>query len=151
MTPKDAFVRNTKRDSSRYTAFKDEKQWDSWNRAFRATIKSQQLEHILDATYAPGNHEAIELFAAQNTFVYTILVENLQTDFGKSLVREWEASDINAQNIYKELRIRMETSTIGTLKATELLGQITNAPMKDARWNGTKEGYVISWRDKIRQ
>ncbi len=51
--------------------------------------------------------------------------------------------------IYKALRERMEASTIGTIKATELLAQITGACMKDTRWNGTKEGYIIAWRYKI--
>ncbi len=83
--------------------------------------------------------------------MYTILVDNLQTDFGKSLVRSYESSNVNAQTIYKALRERMEASTIGIIKSTELLAQITGARMKDARWNGTKEGYVIAWRDKIRQ
>ncbi len=149
-TPKDAFLRNIKRDSSRYSNFKDEKQWDTWNRGFRATIRSQQLENILDENYSSANVEQQDLFKAQNTFVYTILVEHLLTDFGKSLVRTHEANDFNAQEIYAELRKRMEASTIGTIKATELLAQITGARMKDARWNGTKEGYVIAWRDKIR-
>ncbi len=66
-------------------------------------------------------------------------------------MRSYESSNVNAQTIYKALRERMEASTIGIIKSTELLAQITGARMKDARWNGTKEGYVISWRDKIRQ
>ncbi len=101
MSPKDNFIRNIKRDSSRYTAFKDEKQWDTWNRCFRATIRSQQLHNVIDENYVPGTKDTQDLFHAQNTFVYTILVDNLQTDFGKSLVRSYESSNINQFNSKK--------------------------------------------------
>ena len=83
------FQKGTKWDKTHYKPFKNEKQWDTWNRGFKSTAWTHALQHILDGTYTPMNMEDIALFEVEQAFMYDVLQDCLLTDKGKSLVRKY--------------------------------------------------------------
>ena len=151
VTPKFSnFMRGVKRDKSHYKQFKLERYWDDWNRGFRATAKTHDMTEILDSSYVASSPDDQAVFAAKQTFMYSVFEEHLQTDMGKTLVRSYE-SDSNAQKIYAELCSHMKSSAAGKLAASELLREITGTQMHTAKWNGTKRSFILNWKDKVRE
>jgi hypothetical protein len=55
------FKKGIKRDSSSFTVYKDEKQWDTWQRSTLAQARAQDVAEILDRTYVPTSSEARDL------------------------------------------------------------------------------------------
>jgi hypothetical protein len=144
-------MRGVKRDKSHYKAFKRERYWDDWNRGFRATAKMYNMMELLNPTYVPAtNTDGIALFEANQTFMYSVFEEHLQTDMGKTLVRTHKLMS-DAQKIYGGLCSHMKNSASGTLAAANLLSEITNIRMHKARWTGSKRSFILNWKDKVRE
>ena len=68
------FKKSIKRDVSSYPALKDQKNWNSWNRAVISLARSHDLVQVFDPTYAPSpsDPEEIELFDQKQSFMYAM-------------------------------------------------------------------------------
>lgn len=149
-SPKEAFLKGIKRDKTHYQPFKNEKQWDNWNRHFRATARTHVLQNILDHNYVPQTTSEQELFLEQQAFMYSVLESVLLTDYGKTIVRKYEVLT-DAQKIYEALVIHMTSSSVATTRTQTLLEEISSAKMHTSRWNGSRRTYILAWADKVRQ
>jgi hypothetical protein len=54
--------RGIKRDSSSFSVYKDEKQWDTWQHSTLAQARAQDVAEILDRKYVPNSSEERDLF-----------------------------------------------------------------------------------------
>ena len=97
-SPSELFRSTIKKDTSSYPVLKDERSFDDWYRLTKSTASTHDLSDVFNPNYVPAGNEKTMLFKVKQQFVYTFLVRCLQTDKGKSLVRENE-SDHNAQKI----------------------------------------------------
>jgi hypothetical protein len=88
------FLRSVKRDKNQYDLLNRDNDMDRWFRGFIGTATLHQCTEILDPAYIPPpmDIEAVELFKAKNSYMYTVLNHVLQTDTRKSLGRnmKWE-------------------------------------------------------------
>jgi hypothetical protein len=66
--------------------YKDEKQWDTWQRSTLAQARAQDVAEILDRDYAPTSSEERDLFTEKQKFMYAVFERTLQTDQGKAFV-----------------------------------------------------------------
>ncbi|KAL7569554.1 hypothetical protein ACA910_013923 [Epithemia clementina (nom. ined.)] len=100
-----AFKKGIKRDSTAFPTFKDDRYFDYFSRLFEAVADAQGLGELLDPDFQPDSSDeyAVALFNEQQKFLYSVLLTNLQTDEGKSIVRA-HAKDKDAQAILRELR-----------------------------------------------
>jgi hypothetical protein len=143
------FRKSIKCDSSVYPTFKDEKEWDSWQRETLAHAHAQNIGDVFDPTYKPGlNPEAATLFRAQCDFVFSVFVKTLQLDYGKHLVR---TLGNQPQEIYKLLVKEMSKSTRAILASQTLHSFITGYRLTDSSWKGTTTSFVLYWRDQMRK
>ena len=144
-----AFKRGIKRDQSLFPTYKEEKDWDDWQRRTRAQATAQGVENVLDPNYVPVLPQDIELFKEQNKYMMAVFNTCVQTDFGKTLIRKFEGTH-NAQMLFSELEQHAKTSTSAILTASELLSYITTATLGRNTWNGTTTSFVLHWEEQVR-
>ena len=144
-----AFKRGIKRDQSLFPVYKEEKEWDDWQRRTRAQATAQGVENVLDPTYVPILPQDVELFKEQNKYMMAVFNTCVQTDFGKTLIRKFEDTH-DAQLLFVELERHAKTSTSAILTATELLSYITTATLGKNTWNGTTTSFVLHWEEQVR-
>ncbi|MGL4350702.1 MAG: hypothetical protein ACRCT2_09110, partial [Plesiomonas shigelloides] len=87
-----AFKKGIKRDQSLFPIYKEEKDWDDWQRRTRAQATAQNVENVLDPSYTPVLPQDKELFNEQNKYMMAVFNSCVQTDFGKTLVRKFEGT-----------------------------------------------------------
>jgi hypothetical protein len=148
--PLNEYRRNIRRDPNAFTALKEDKQWDSWQRSTIAQARAQDMSDILDESFIPSTPEAMELFIEKQKFFYAVFEKNLLTDKGKALVRHYGPT-FDAQRVYKDLSAYAKSSTMASMEASNLLTYITSAKLGDGTWKGKAHGFVLHWQDKIRQ
>jgi hypothetical protein len=76
-----------------------------------------------------------------------VLQTRLQTDKGKSLVSQFEATR-DAQSIYQELVKHALSSTAAQLSGDTLLQYITTTQYPGT-WRGTSHGFVFHWKEQV--
>ena len=86
--PLSEFRRTIRRDANSFIPFKEDKQWDSWQRSTVAQARAQDLSDVLDKYYHPTTPEAVELFQEKQKFLYAVFEKILLTDKGKAIVRK---------------------------------------------------------------
>ena len=100
-----SFKKGIKREITAYTSLKDERYFDGFKS--RLVAKTHECSEVLDPNYTPGSEpEEKELLEAKHTFMFSVLITNLQTDMGKTIVRRHLAST-DAQAVWKELSEHM--------------------------------------------
>jgi len=145
----DHFKKSIKRDKSQYTALREDKQWDKWQRSTIATARSHNCEQIFDKGYVPQSIEDKETFIEKQKFMYAVFEEKLQTDMGKYYVRLHE-HDFNAQTVFHKLSEYARTSTQASIDTADLLSYITSVKLHKSNWRGTSHAFILHWCDKVR-
>ena len=150
-TPEQLFRAGVKKDPGAYPVLKVDHDYDDWRRMTHALAKTHDVEDIFNPNYSPGDPDDTKLFEAKQAYIYTVLVRVLQTDKGKSLVRDHE-NDSNAQKILKELAEYHEKSTKSDLDGHDRLSYIMTCTFgqSDSSWKGTARAFVHHWLDQVR-
>ena len=143
-----AFRRGIKRDQSLFPVFKEEKDWDDWQRRMHTQATAQGVEDVLKPYYRPPATE-YALFQEQMKYMMAVFTNCVQTDFGKSLIRKFEGTN-NAQGLFEELEQHARSSTSAIITASELLSYITTATLGRNTWNGTTSSFVLHWEEQVR-
>lgn len=143
------FQKGIKRDATLYTNFKDEKNWDTWQRSTVSTARAQKLDNILDSNYKPVTNEEKQLFDDQQKFLYDVFQRNIQTDQGRAYVREHE-TDYDAQTIWVKMKLHALTLTRATISSGVYLSYITSTKIGDGKWRGTAYNYILHWQEQVR-
>ena len=119
-----------------------------FQRSFLAIIKAQELYDVADPDYDPGDGEYYEqeLFQANQSSVYSVLVTSLQTDKGGQLVKEFEG---HARSILSKLHYYHTQSIVAQHKVVTLTTYITNLSLTDS-WKGTTRQFLSHFKEKLR-
>ena len=142
------FKKGTKRDASVYPIFKNDKYYDTFQRAFLANLKAQGLYHVADPDHDPENGDTYEkeLFKGKQSFVYSVLVTSLQTEKGRELVKEFEG---DARSIILKLHHYHTKSNVAQHDIITLTTDITNLTLNDS-WKGTVRQFLSHSKEKLR-
>ena len=144
------FKRGIKRDITAFTALKEDKQWDAWDRNTIAQARAQDVSEVLDPLYHPKTETDVALFDEKQKYMFAVFEKNLLTDQGKAVVRE-HASSYDAQQVYRDIKNYALDSTKANIEASNLLSYITSAKIGDGHWKGTAEGFILHWQDQVRR
>ena len=152
-TPKQAdpvaeFKKGIKRDASLYPILKDQNQWANWNRAVISQARAHDVQEVFNTSYRPTTMEEVQLFDQKKSFVYAVFNKVVQTDIGKSYVREHE-DDYDAQEVYRKLLNFAKASTKSEFTKDKLVEFMTTAKL-DSRWKGSNEGFILYWKEQMR-
>ena len=83
-----SFKKGIKREITPYPSLKDERYFDGFKRSLFIVAKTHECSDVLDPNYTPGSEpEEQDLFEAKQTFMFSVFNTNLQTDMGKTIVR----------------------------------------------------------------
>jgi hypothetical protein len=108
------------RDKAHFEKLKDDKYFNSWNRAFVATARIHHTDQIFNKKYVPKNDNEKVVFKEMQICMYAVFEEHLKTSKGKSLVNQYEETQ-DAQSIYRELKKHAMSSTAAQLSGDMLL------------------------------
>jgi hypothetical protein len=142
------FKKGTRRDASLYPTLKDNNHWNNWNRSVLAQAQAHDLKEVFNMEYVPVTVEEIKLFDEKQCFAYALLNRIVQTDEGKSFVRQHE-KDYNAQEVYRKLLNFATKSTSAELAKDGLIKFLTTTQL-DSRWTGTTVGFILHWCEQMR-
>ena len=142
------FKKGTKRDASVYPIFKNDKYYDTFQRAFLANLKAQGLYDVADPDHDPehGDIYEQELFKGKQSFVYSVLVTSLQTEKGRELVKEFEG---DTRSIILKLHHYHTKSNVAQHDIITLTTEITNFTLNDS-WKGTVRQFLNHFKEKLR-
>ena len=143
------FKKGIKRDASLFTVLKDEKQWFNWRHSTVAMARSQGVEEVCDPAFDSSTLSAEEqaLFIEKQKFMYSVFERTLQTDQGKSLVRDHEYN-FDAQRVFRDIAAHAERSTKSNLESSALLAYITSARIADGTWKGNACNFILHWLEQ---
>ena len=142
------FKKGTKRDTSVYPIFKNDKYYDTFQRSFLANLKAQGLYDVADPDHDPENGDTYEkeLFKRKQSFVYSVLVTSLQTEKGRELVKEFEG---DARSIILQLHHYHTKSNVAQHDIITLTTDITNLTLNDS-WKWTVRQFLSHFKEKLR-
>ena len=142
------FKKGTKRDASVYPIFKNDKYYDTFQRSFLANLKAQGLYDVADPDHDPesGDIYEQELFQGKQSLVYSVLVNSLQTEKGRQLVKEFEG---DARSIILKLHHYHTKSNVAQHDIITLTTDITNLTLNDT-WKGTVRQFLSHFKEKLR-
>ena len=144
------FKKGIKKEIAAYPSLKGEMCFDGFKRSLLIVPKTHECNEVLDPNYTSGSeHEEQELFEAKQTFMFSVLNANLQTDMGKTIVRR-HLANIHPQSVWKELSEHMRTSSKGASEKRRLTQYVTNTVLDD-NFKGTTEKFVLHFNEQFRQ
>ena len=140
------FKRGTKRDASGYPIFKNDLDYDTFQRSFLAIIKAQGHFDVADPGFESddGDQYAQELFQEKQSFAYSVLVTSLQTEKGRELVKEFEG---DARPILSKLHHYHTQSIVAQHEVVTLTTYITNLSLTES-WKGTTTQFLSHFKEK---
>ena len=145
------FKKCIKREITAYPSLKYERYFDGFKRSLFIVAKSHEHNEVLDPTYTPGSDpEQQELFEAKQTFMFSVLNANLQTDMGKTTIVRRHLTNTDAQSVWRELSEHMRTSSKGASEKRRLTQYITNTVLDD-NFKGSTEQFVLHFNEQFRQ
>ena len=142
------FKKGIKHDPTLFLSFKIEKQWVSRQHSTLAQARAQDVADVLNPTYAPSLIEDKLLFEEKQKYLYAVFEQQLQTDKGKALVHEHDAT-LDAQAIYAALLDHYTKSVKASLDQSQLMIYITTIKIGDGSWRGLAASFVLNWQDKV--
>jgi hypothetical protein len=140
----EAFKKTIKRDPNLFKPFSDKRLWATWHLHFVATARAQDLQDVLDPSYVPTTADDIDVFQAKNEYLFSVFVDKLHTDEGKTLVRR-HSKAADAQTIFTELCEHHTKSTHAELNASTILTFLTTFKLGRERWKGKTTASFISY------
>jgi len=104
------FKKSICRDTNAYPVLKDDKHWNNWNRSVISQARAHDVSDVFEPTYVPSTIDGATLFKEKQSFVYSMFNRCVQTDSGKSIVRDHE-ENYDAQAVYRKLEHHAKMST----------------------------------------
>ena len=142
--------KGTKREIAAYPSLIDERYFDGFKRSLFIVANMHECNKVLEPTYNPTSEpEEQELFEAKPTFMFSVIIADLQTDMGKTIVRR-HLANTDAQSVWIELSEHMRTSSEGASEKRKLTQYVTNTVLDD-NFKGTTEQFVLHFNEQFRQ
>jgi len=143
------FRKGVKRDASMYPRLKDMKHWANWHRQVISIARTHDVIEVFDPAYRPRAVQESELFQLKQAFVYSVFLDKVEIDEGKTIVRKHEAG-FDAQKVYADLLQYATESTSAELQKDKLTEFLTTTQLNSS-WRGTTEGFILHWHAKMSQ
>lgn len=146
-----AYKKTIKRDASQFKVFSDKRYWAQWKLHFTATARAQDLQELLDPNHCPdpSDPDDVAVFHAKNEFLFSVFVDKLTTDEGKSYVRQ-HATTSDAQAIYRDLVAYHTSSTHAQLDTSAKLTWITSVKYGRDRFRGGHSAFIAYFVEQLR-
>ena len=144
------FKKGIKRDASAYPLLKDDRAFGTFHSTTLAIARAHDIEDVFNPNYTPDTDEEIALFIEKQKFVYAVLVTTLQTDQGRTFVRE-QSHDSNAQQVYTKLLRHHRDSPTAKLAIGALQKTLVTLTLDENAWKGTVTGFLLHWREQMRK
>ena len=64
----------------KYLIFKEDRQWDKWNRSIKALVHTHDCEEIFDPTYTPNGADEEDNFIEKQKFIYSVFEDKVLTN-----------------------------------------------------------------------
>ena len=136
------------RDSSAYPIFKNERNYNTFIRHFKAVAKAQGLTSLMDPNFAPGSDEyEQQLFEEQQDCLYSVLISSIMTEFSEALVKDHEGDAQLILDLLHEHHIG--NSQYSRAEINRITKYSTNIKLDDT-WRGTNEIFLMHYNDQFR-
>jgi hypothetical protein len=149
MAAVDAFNRQIRRNPSDFIAFKKDSEWLAWSRAMMATSTAQGVQSSYHPDYKPVGAADEALFTAINQYNYSVLVNVVQTTFGRRIVRQFETT-LDAQSVYRLLANHYGMGVTADICAQSLEEEILAMRLDDKYRKGC-ENFLNIWVLKVQE
>ena len=143
----DDFDKGSQRTIESYMTFKDRRQWNSWNRSFRATASQHDLDNILEPNFVPtaGDQAQLHPFNKKQKFAFAVFTHTLKESSTVEIVCRYSiletASYGNTQGLYTDLMTHMQEGITATLSSEQMEKEI-NGMRLDKNWSKTTEAFI---------
>eukprot|EP00934_Nitzschia_sp_Nitz4_P007310 Nitzschia sp. Nitz4//scaffold540_size3482//132//1217//NITZ4_009266-RA/size3482-processed-gene-0.2-mRNA-1//1//CDS//3329554260//7300//frame0 len=135
-----------KRDKNHYKDLKSDKYWDDWENSTRATTaRAHGCGQVLDPTYVPSTDDELIDFVDQQSFLYAVFTDKVQTLQGKRIVNKKYRATFDAQKVFDELQKHALQFTSASLNSSNILSFLTSDRLDLDTWKFTTEDYVLVW------
>lgn len=117
-----------------------------------AQAKAQAVANVLNPDYVPAPHQA-ELFALQNSFIYSVLDLKVTTSNGIKILQD-HAETSDGQKVFRDLLQVYNTNPSRACDTcTDILSYLTTARIggPHSTWKGTTENFLLHWEDQFQQ
>ena len=121
--------------------------WKQWHRHLKATANSHGLSNVLNPNYIPTTDDEKALFTAQQTFMYSVFEQCMNTTKSRHVVQSFESTS-DAQSVYSGLLREYEEDLTTSLQATDLRTELTLLRFDD-KWKKSSEAFLLAWKAKI--
>ena len=120
----------------------------TWDAAVTAHAHFHDLADVLNSTFRPTTSEETALFRLKNNFMHSVFIHTLQTDKGKSIVREHERNR-DAQKVCEKIKAHCTSSTGAAIASSKKLECAVMARLNTSNWSGTTHGFLLHWKQKL--
>ena len=114
-----SFKKSIKRDTTVYPILKDERKFDIFKTEFLAMAYTHDIKEVFDPTYTPNNLDDTYLFKEKQNFAYAILLRSIQTDKGRTAVRD-QRKTYDAQKAWAHIIKDQRDSTAADITVSSL-------------------------------
>ena len=135
------FAKGIKLDESKFPKLENRTNFIVWKRDTKATAKMLGVWKVLDETYSPTTQEEMELYSAQQSWMYSAFSKTLMTLNSK---RIWKLYPDDARRVYMELVKENETD----LKMKFTIKELEDL-YKNFKWTTKFNGPLASFLDKF--
>ena len=125
----------------------EDSQFDTWHIDTKSLLMVQGCDDIMKDGYAPSQPDKVDLFVAQNKYVYSVFVRTLLMDTGRQLVHKFMGEKYAAQKIYKELVQHYQVSMKASIDGASILHYITDEDISS--WTGTTLSFIKHFTEQF--
>ena len=144
-----SFKKSIKRDITVYPILKDERKFDTFETEFLAMARTHDIEEVFDPTYTPSNLDDTYLFKEKQNFAYAILLRSIQTDKGRTAVRD-QRKTYDAQKAWAQIIKDQRDGTAADITVSSLQ-EILHTTKITETWRGTATGFLLYWKNTMSQ
>ena len=143
------FKRAIKISKDDYIPLNDTQMWDSTEMSWGSTAAVHGTANVLNPTYVPPDADATLLFSAHNAWMFSVMEQKFQTDYGKFSVRQHIATR-DGQAVWRDVRNNARASTTGRVTTEVILKHLTSCRYGSKEWTASATSFLLNWMDKLR-
>ena len=129
-----------------YPILKDIVYGITWKEKTQTTLKSHDLEHLIDPHYVAMNPE---LDGRQQDWLYKVFQDILIAPQAKAICTKYlDSRDTRA--LWREICKMLDSSMITDAESSKILTFLTSVKFEKLNWRGTQESFILGFAEKAR-
>ena len=128
-------------------SFNSDANWISWNAHLHALAAIHGVSCVLDPEFVPTTADEVQLFRAQQDFVYSVFHRCLKSPGSKKIIRANEHTR-DAQQVYKLLLAEYSDNAHVKIRIKKLTTELSTLQLDD-NWNRSLEAFFTHFENKI--